>query len=147
MKAVILCVVTLMLAAFAARAQNYTIDWYKVAAGGGTSTNGSFQVTGTIGQHDAGGPMMGGEYSLTGGFWSLISVLQTVGAPVLTVTHLGNSVVISWPVPSAGFMLQQNANLATTNWMASGFAVSTNGAIQSITIPSPSGQLFFRLAR
>ena len=59
-----------------ASAQSYTIDWYKIAGGGGTSTGGIYSVSGTIGQHDAGGPMTGGNYSLTGGFWSLISLVQ-----------------------------------------------------------------------
>ena len=38
-------------------AQQYSIDWYKIAGGGGTSTGGTYAVSGTIGQHDAGGPM------------------------------------------------------------------------------------------
>ena len=50
--------------------QSYSIDWYKIAGGGGTSTNGQYAVTGTIGQPDAGGAMAGGNYSLTGGFWA-----------------------------------------------------------------------------
>ena len=70
-------------------AQQYSIDWYKVAGGGGTSTGGTYSVSGTIGQHDAGGPMTGGNYSLTGGFWALISVVQTPGAPTLYISRLG----------------------------------------------------------
>ena len=62
-------------------AQNYSIDWYKIAGGGGTSTNGAYSLTGTIGQPDASSAMSGGNYSVTGGFWSLISVVQTAGAP------------------------------------------------------------------
>src|ERR1035437_1377725 len=58
-------------------AQSYSIDWYKIAGGGGTSTGGTYQVSGTIGQPDASGAMAGGNYSLTGGFWSLISIVQT----------------------------------------------------------------------
>ena len=53
-------------------AQSYSIDWYKVSGGGGTSTGGTYSVSGTIGQHDAGGAMTGGNYSLTGGFWASI---------------------------------------------------------------------------
>jgi hypothetical protein len=52
-------------------AQNYSIDWFKVAGGGGTSSNGTYQVSGTIGQPDASGAMTGGNYSLVGGYWSL----------------------------------------------------------------------------
>jgi len=47
----------------------YAIDWHTIDTGGGTSSGGSYTLTGTIGQHDAGGPMTGGELSLTGGFW------------------------------------------------------------------------------
>ena len=50
-------------------AQQYSVDWYKVAGGGGTSTNGQYSVSGTIGQPDASAAMSGGPYSVTGGFW------------------------------------------------------------------------------
>src|SRR5450432_2959948 len=78
-------------------AQSYSIDWYKVSGGGGTSTDGVYSVSGSIGQHDAGGPMSGGSYSLTGGFWALISVVPTPGFPDLAITRAGNSVMVSWP--------------------------------------------------
>ena len=99
---------------------------------------------GTIGQPDAGVAMSGGNFSVSGGFWSLIAVVQTAGAPLLTITHSGNSVIISWPSPSTGFVLQQNSNLATTNWTTSG-VISDDGTNKSITITSPTGNLFFRL--
>jgi hypothetical protein len=51
-------------------AQQYSVSWHKVSGGGGTSTNGPFAVSGAIGQHDAAGPMSGGNYSVTGGFWA-----------------------------------------------------------------------------
>jgi hypothetical protein len=142
----ILLIIPLLLVATAIHAQQYSIDWYKIAGGGGTSTGSTYQVTGTIGQPDAGGAMTGGNYSLTGGFWSLISVVQTIGAPTLIVTHSGNSVTISWPSTSSGFTLQQNANLALANgWTTIGFTVSDDGTNKSITISSPTGNLFFRL--
>ncbi|MGD0208953.1 MAG: hypothetical protein ABSC89_15235 [Verrucomicrobiota bacterium] len=124
--------------------QSYSIDWYKIAGGGGTSTGGTYQVNDTIGQPDASGAMTGGNYSLTGGFWALVSVVQTAGAPLLTITHSGNSVTVSWPSPSTGWTLQQNSDLATSNWSTSS-GISDNGTIKSITITSPTGNLFFRL--
>jgi hypothetical protein len=133
-----------VLAANSARAQ-YSISWYKIAGGGGTSSNGQYIVSGTIGQHDAGGPMTGGNYSLTGGFWSLISVVQTLGSPTLTITHSGNNVIVSWPSPSTGFSLEQNSNLSTSTWLASGFTISDDGTNKSITITGATGNLFFRL--
>jgi hypothetical protein len=126
-------------------AQNYSIDWFKVAGGGGTSTNGQYAISGTIGQPDACAAMSGGVYSLSGGFWSLLTAVQTSGAPLLSVTRLGNSVIVSWPHPSSGFLLQQNYDLNSTNWTISGYAISTNAAVNSITILSPAGNTFFRL--
>ena len=126
-------------------AQQYSIDWYKVSGGGGTSTGGTYSVSGTIGQHDAGGPMTGGNYSLTGGFWSLISVVQTPGLPNLIITHSGNSVVVSWP-DTGSYTLQQNSNLATGSWTTSGYTITTANGTNSITITPPTGNLFFRLS-
>jgi hypothetical protein len=147
MKTLVLSVfsgVLFVLAANSARAQ-YSISWYKIAGGGGTSSNGQYSVSGTIGQHDAGTPMTGGSYSLTGGFWSLISVVQTAGSPTLTVTHSGNNVIVSWPSPSTGFVLQQIGDLKQANWATSGYTINDDGTTKSITISSPTGNLFFRL--
>ena len=128
-----------------ASAQTYSIDWYKIAGGGGTSTGGIYAVNGTIGQHDAGGPMSGGNYSLTGGFWALISVVQTPGLPDLIVTRSGNSVIVSWP-NTGSYALQQNSNLGNTGgWVTSGYTITTTGGTNSITITPPTGNLFFRL--
>lgn len=125
-------------------AQSYSIDWYKIAGGGGTSTGATYQVTGTIGQPDASGAMAGGNYSLTGGFWSLISVVQTAGLPNLTITHSGSSVIISWP-DTGSDTLQQNNNLTGGGWTTSGYSISTANGTNSITITSSTGNLFFRL--
>lgn len=136
----------LALASLPALAQSYSIDWYKIAGGGGTSTNGQYSLSGTIGQHDAGGPMTGGNYSLTGGFWALISVVETAGLPNLSVTHSGNSVTVSWP-NTGTYTLQQNSVLTSAGWTTSGYTINTNTVTgtNSITIISPTGNLFFRL--
>jgi hypothetical protein len=131
---------------FRASGQNYSIDWYKVAAGGGASSNGQYSLTGTIGQQDAGTAMTGGAYSLTGGFWSLIAVVQTAGLPNLSIAHAGNSVIVSWP-NTMSCALQQNNNLAVpAGWTACPCAVTTANGSNSITITPPTGSLFFRLS-
>ena len=134
----------LLLIAFNLCAQQYSVDWYKIAGGGGTSTNGQYSVSGTIGQPDAGGAMTGGNYSLTGGFWSLISVVQTSGAPKLNISHSGNTVTVYWQDVS-GWSLQQNNNLSLSgNWSASGGVTTSNGT-NYLNLTSPTGNLFFRL--
>ena len=137
----------LLTSAFCLRAmgQSYTIDWSKISGGGGTSTNGQYAVTGTIGQPDAGVAMSGGNYSVTGGFWSLISVVQTAGLPNLILTHNGNTVTVSWP-DTGSYTLQQNDNLAVPGgWVTTVYQINTANGIKSITITSPTGNLFFRL--
>jgi hypothetical protein len=125
-------------------AQNYAIDWYKIAGGGGTSAGGVYFVSGTIGQPDAGEAMSGGSYSLTGGFWSLVAVVQTIGLPELTVTHSGNSVIVAWPA-TGSYTLQQNSNLASGSWSTSDYSVATANGTNSVTITPLNGNLFFRL--
>ena len=46
--------------------------------------------------------MTGGNYSLTGGFWSLIAAVQTGGAPTLYITSSGNTVTVYWQGFPAG---------------------------------------------
>jgi hypothetical protein len=127
-------------------AQPYSIDWYKVAGGGGTSSNGQYIVSGTIGQPDASSAMSSGQYSVTGGFWSLISVVQSSGAPTLTIQFVNPTTIkVLWPYPSTSWTLQQNPDLTTANWSASG-GISNDGTNNFITINSPTGKLFFRLS-
>lgn len=108
------------------------------------STGGIFSVNGTIGQPDAGGALSSGGFSVTGGFWSLISVVQTVGLPNLTITHSGNMVVVSWP-NTGSYTLQQNNTLRGGSWVTSTYTISTANGTNSITITSPVGNQLFRL--
>lgn len=135
----------LLLTAFSAGAQSYTVDWYKISGGGGTSTGGTYQVTGSIGQSDASGAMGGGNYSVTGGFWALISVVQTPGAPTLYISGSGNNVTVYWRDVS-GWNLIQSGNLTTpiTSWSVSASPTLTNGT-NYLNLVNPSGNLFFRL--
>ncbi|MGH8023950.1 MAG: hypothetical protein ACRED1_10235 [Limisphaerales bacterium] len=131
--------------AFNAIAQSYSIDWHKIAGGGGTSSGGSYSVSGTIGQSDASATMTGGTYSLTGGFWAFISAVQTAGAPTLYIGQSGNTVTVYWQnVP--GWTLRQNNSLgASANWTPNNSWSTSNGT-NYLNLASPSGNLFFRLA-
>jgi hypothetical protein len=133
--------------ATAVSAQNYSIDWFTIDGGGGTSTGGVYTVNGTIGQPDAGGPLTGGSFSLTGGFWSLLSVVPTPGAPELTITLVGaGTAKVLWPSPSTGFVLQQNSNLSTTNWVVPPETVSDDGTNKFVIVNAPAGNRFYRLS-
>jgi hypothetical protein len=49
----------------------YTLSWWTVDNGGGTSNGGAYALSGTIGQPDAGGLLSGGQFGVQGGFWPL----------------------------------------------------------------------------
>ena len=127
--------------------QSYSIDWHKIAGGGATSTNGRFFLSGTIGQPDASGALSGGTYSVTGGYWSMLSVVQSAGLPNLLIVPNGpNSVKVLWP-NTGSYTLQQNASVASPGgWTTSGYSISTSNGTNSITITPPIGNLFFRLS-
>ena len=140
--------VVLLLTAVNAHSQPYTINWYKIAGGGGTSTGDVYSVSGTIGQHDAGEQMTGGSYSLTGGFWALISVAQMPGAPTLFISHAGNTVTVYWQ-DASGWSLQQNGNLASSaGWSASSGVTLLNGpmdrpwGIRTASFSDPGGHIW-----
>jgi len=124
-----------------AAAQTYTIDWYTIDGGGGTSTGGVYSVIGTIGQPDAGGPMTNSQYSVTGGFWALPTVIQVIGAPTLTIAPAtpGNA-TISWTPNTPGFVLQETLSLSPTNWVN-----SASGATNPIVVPATLPTKFYRL--
>jgi hypothetical protein len=51
-----------------AEVTGYQLSWWTVDGGGGTSNSSTYDLSGTIGQPDA-GRMSGGGYVLAGGFW------------------------------------------------------------------------------
>jgi hypothetical protein len=131
--------------ASSASAQNYAIDWYTIDGGGGTSTGGVYQVSGTIGQPDA-GHMAGGNFSIDGGFWGIIAAVQTPGAPLLRVVLSStNTVVVAWPAPSISFHLQQNPSVSSTNWTLVTNQSFTVGGENQVIISQPVGNQFYRL--
>ncbi len=131
----------LWLAPLALSAQSYSIDWSKIAGGGGTSTGGVYTVSGTIGQHDAGGPLTNGVYSLTGGYWALPIAVQTTNAPTLAIIPAAPGwATISWTPPTPGFVLQETTSLSPSNWTNS--PSSTTNPIPVHAVP-PSK--FYRL--
>src|SRR6476659_694984 len=96
-------------AAVSASAQQYSIDWFTIDGGGGTSSGGPYTLSGTIGQPDAGN-LAGGNYTLIGGFWGGVFAVQQLGAPTLYIRPAGvGQVTISWDPGTPGFVLQDTA--------------------------------------
>lgn len=65
-----LAVALTALSAPIASAQTYDLSWWTVDGGGATgTTGGTFVLSGTAGQPDAGPALAGGAFALSGGFW------------------------------------------------------------------------------
>ncbi|RMG93845.1 MAG: hypothetical protein D6706_14825 [Chloroflexi bacterium] len=72
-----------MAAPFAlAQGHSYTLDWWTIDGGGGTSRNSRYTLQATIGQPDA-GVMSTGRYTLAAGYWTA-SGRYEVYLPVVT---------------------------------------------------------------
>ncbi len=70
---------------------SYDLGWYTVDGGGDMwGYGGDYELSGTIGQSDAGAVMTGGIYELTGGFWVVAA------APAVCVGDLNCDGVISF---------------------------------------------------
>ena len=125
----------------------YNLTWSTIDGGGSTSTGGVYAVSGTIGQPDA-GTMSGGNYAIAGGFWGMIGVVPEPGAPALSVRFTNsNTVVLAWPNPSTGFVLQENTNLSTTNWNDTGASPVVVGGEKQVWVSPPVGSRFYRLRK
>jgi hypothetical protein len=128
----------------------YSIDWYTIDSGGGTSEGGGFSLSGGIGQLDAGGSQSGGPFGLDGGFWAGVEVIQTPNAPQLTVTRVQatGTVTVSWTLPDDGFFLAESPSLGqgATPWNpVPPLFIQSDGVRKFITIMNPVGRNYYAL--
>jgi hypothetical protein len=123
----------------------YALNWFTIDSGGGTSTGGVYSVNCAIGQPVA-GAMSGGPYSVAGGFLSLVSVVQSPGAPLLSLMRSNDSVVVRWPRSAIGFQLEQTPTLSISNsWLLVPPPYGSNATSFQFMISSPTNRMYFRL--
>ena len=104
---------------------------------------------------NVGGPVAssadGGKVAAAGGFTGFsgyaIYTLRSPPMPWLSLKPSGSNAVLSWTIPSMDFTLQQNSDLATTNWTdVATPAVLNLTNLQNQVIVSPiNGNIFYRL--
>jgi hypothetical protein len=125
--------------------QEFAIEAYSIEALGATSRGGEFTLSGSVGQVEP-ELMTGGEFSLVGNFWALITAVQTPGFPKLTVELTGEeSIRITWPDSHDGYRLEENSTLFPGGWApVSGTPVAVPGGFEILVAPT-AGQSFFRL--
>lgn len=125
-------------------ADTFQLEHAGVGSGGGTSSGGDYVVTGQIGVLGT-GQSTGGAFTLEGGSLAMFMVVQTAGAPMLTLTRVGNDVVLSWPMTAIGFDLEQTENLSTPSWSGAGVTPVIVGDHYQVTLPAVGSSKFFRL--
>lgn len=123
-------------------AQSYSVNWFTIDGGGGTSSAGPYTIRGTIGQPDA-GATSGSGYSLAGGFWH---VFETESSPLLTITRSRANLLISWPNPSTGFQLQESPTLPGV-WSNVSDVPAVVGDEKQVMVPATMSARFYRLQK
>ena len=119
----------------------FSVGWFSIGAGGGTSTGGVFSARGTIGQPTAGAKMTNGQFSATGGFLATPIAVQTPGAPTLNIVPASpGQVTISWSPGTSGFVLQEAPSLSPTNWVS-----APTGTTNPVVVPATAPAKFYRL--
>lgn len=133
-------------AALCAGAQT-NVAWQTTDGGGGTSTGGAFALEGTIGQPDGSEAMHGGVYDVQGGFWALVELVQTEGAPTLRIANISSvAVTLAWPVAGAeGYQLQRASRLAEPDWTTVSGSPSVVGNEYQLTTGPVVVKHYFRL--
>jgi hypothetical protein len=131
--------------AFHADAQ-YQITCWTSDAGGGQSVGGMYTVTGTIGQPD-GNVHSGAAYTLLGGFWNSVVVVQTEGVPLLRIVPNNPQVLLAWPNPSTGFRLQVSPSLSAPVWSDVSDVPALIGVEKQVALPMEAEPRFFRLRK
>jgi hypothetical protein len=128
-------------------AQDFSIDFGLAGGGGGSSFGGDFELSATIGQPEA-GDMIAGDFAIIAGFWNIVTTFETPGAPSLSVSLAGDSIIISWPDNgSAGFVLEETPALADSSrpWMPVDALPEVSDGVKTVHLRLAPGNHFYRL--
>ena len=132
-----------------------TTYWVVASTSGGTGSGSFYRWSSSAGAtFDAGSIWTGGGAAETqGGVWysgsgpTLFSV--TVARPEPPAVSLFQPLVLTYPATGFPFVLQQNADLNTTNWVTVTNAIQLNPANTNqvvFLVPSAGQRLFYRLS-
>jgi len=69
-----------------------------------------------------------------------------IASPPLSIAQTStNTLLFSWPTPTAAFLLQQNSSLDSPGWMTLTNVPATTASKNQVLIPVPGGTMFYRL--
>jgi hypothetical protein len=66
--------------------------------------------------------------------------------PQLSVQAAGSNLSLSWPAPCTGLVLEENADLTTTNWVTVPVSPVVSNYQNIVTVPATNGITYFRLS-
>jgi hypothetical protein len=77
-----------------------------------------------------------------------IFTLQSTPAPAMNIAPADTNLLLSWVIPSTNFVLQQNLDLATANWVdvTNTPILNLTNLQNEVTLPLTNGSIFYRLA-
>jgi hypothetical protein len=102
-------------------------------------------VSGTIGQAGA-GHAASANYTVDGGFWSILAVVQTPGLPWLSIAGTTtNTVLVCWPAGGPSCVLLESPTMATNSWTTVGTQPVQVGDTMQVIVSPPVGNRFYRL--
>jgi hypothetical protein len=138
----------LLLSLGQALAQPFAINWFAIAGGGGSGSDGTHSVSGTIGQTDAGGPLTNAQFSVAGGFWVFIqdNTPPMFLAPRLEITLVSGQARVFWLTNVSGFILQSNGSVVQpAGWADVSGTPGVTGSNFFLDFPPIGTTRFFRL--
>jgi len=75
----------------------------------------------------------------------LLNTCVSAGIDLAIARSNSTTAVVSWPLPSTGFILESTTNLTSTNWQRAVEVPATNNARLEITTPAIQEERYFRL--
>jgi hypothetical protein len=66
-------------------------------------------------------------------------------APALSIVSSNSTLILSWPLPSTGFVLESTPSLRPPNWQPAPESAVTNNALLEVLVPVSPGSRYFRL--
>ena len=89
------------IAAMTASGQPFQIESSTIDGGGGTLVGAAYELTGTVGQPDAGVSLAGSTFAISGGFWTTAGM----GAARSASTRRGRRWNLLWPPARRGWSI------------------------------------------
>ena len=123
--------------------QSYSIDRFAIAGGSGAGSGGDFTLNGAIGQPDT-GAMSGGNYSLAGGFWGVISTPPPVDSAIIKVWVVGGEVHLRFTGIPGRIYYVERAHSVTGPWpdRLATLTMPSDGVVEFVDTTGPSS--FYR---